>query len=68
MEMGIRLYQIRDSGRRDSDRWFHTHWPHIDTEAWPGRELEWAYCHPVLTAVFLCSSIVGPVLVHLGVL
>lgn len=68
MEVGIRLNQIHQAGRHDSKQWFHTHWPHIDTDTWPGTELEWAYCHPVLTFLFLFSPIVGPVLVHYGVI
>jgi len=37
-------------------------WDHIDTKRWPGRELLWCWCHPLVTAVIVFDTIVVIVL------
>lgn len=46
---------LRDLGQ---GRRFHAQWPHVDTQAWPGRELYWVFTHPALSLLLLVVSVI----------
>lgn len=45
---------IRDIGHPHR---FHAHYPHLRTDTWPGRELYFAWRHPVITIVILFAFV-----------
>ena len=50
--LGPRMVPLSKVGQKS---WFP--WDHIDTSEWPGRELFWVWCHPILSVWMLSGSV-----------
>jgi hypothetical protein len=37
---------------------FRARWPNVDTTRWPGRELHWMWCHPIVCAAIVLIPII----------
>lgn len=55
MEMGHKIAKME---------YFLERWEHLDTDAWPGRELLWLWTHP-LTAIVIVITFLGTLSLYL---
>jgi len=54
----MELSRLKHIGKED-----HFPWWYLDTTKWPGRELKWVWCNPIL-ATMLAVSFVGTLIIY----